>query len=215
MKLAVKQILDELIERYPLLEGEKEHIAEAYTLLESCFHTNGKLLIAGNGGSASDAEHIVGELMKGFQKPRGISRELSEKLCAVDRQMGERLSGKLQGALTAIALTNHTSLSTAYLNDADPLLGFAQQVYGYGSGGDVLLAISTSGNSANILYACVAACALGIKVIALTGKDGGRLKKLADAAVIVPKEEAYQIQELHLPVYHAWCLMLEEEFFGG
>ncbi len=214
MKLAVKQILDELIKRYPVLEGEKEHILNAYAILETCFQTDGKLLIAGNGGSAADAEHIVGELMKGFLRPRSIGRELSKELYTVDRQMGEKLSIKLQGALAAIALTNHTALSTAYLNDADPLLGFAQQVYGYGTRGDVLLGISTSGNSGNVLYACVTARALGMKVIALTGRDGGRLKAFADAAVTVPKKETYQIQELHLPVYHAWCLMLEEQFFG-
>ncbi len=204
-----------MIVRYPLLESEKSSLLDAYTLLEACFRTSGKLLIAGNGGSASDAEHIVGELMKGFCRQRRISRDLSKQLCAVDSQMGARLSEKLQGTLTAIALTNHVALSTAYLNDADPLLGFAQQVYGYGSAGDVLLAISTSGNSGNILYACVTARALGMKVVALTGKDGGRLKQFADAAVTVPLKETYQIQELHLPVYHAWCLMLEEQFFGG
>lgn len=215
MKYTVKHRLDDLIARYPVLEQEKASVTKAYAVMEACFQTDGRLLIAGNGGSAADADHMVGELMKGFVKPRKVSRDFSKKLLSTDRQMGQQLSEKLQGALPAIALTNHTALSTAYLNDADPLLGFAQQVYGYGRKGDVLLAISTSGSSRNILYACVAARAIGMQIIGLTGGNGGRLKEFADVTVAVAANETYQVQELHLPIYHTWCLMLEEQFFGG
>ena len=214
MEKSVEAYLEELMMRYPSLEREKQHIAEAYSILETCYASEGKLLIAGNGGSAADAEHIVGELMKGFVRPRKVGAEFSEKMVSVDRESGRELSEKLQGALPAIAISGHVALSTAYLNDVDPLLGFAQQAYGYGRAGDVFLGISTSGNSRNILYACTVARAKGMKVIGLTGGSGGKLKDMADVSVIVPEKETFKIQELHLPVYHALCLMLEERFFG-
>lgn len=210
----MKVSIDELIERYPALECEKDHIVEAYKIIASSYENKGKLLIAGNGGSAADAEHIVGELMKSFVEPRKLSDEFGEKLKSIDREMGEELAEKLQGALPAIALVDHVALSTAYLNDVDPLLGFAQQINGYGVAGDVFLAISTSGNSKNILYACTIAKAKGLKVVGLTGRNGGRLKEMSDVAIVVPEEETYKIQELHLPVYHWLCLALEERFFG-
>lgn len=209
-----KCFLEDLIVRYPRLTVCEESIFEAYQVMADCYRRQGKLLIAGNGGSASDAEHIVGELMKGFLRPRKLTSELVDRLKEVDADLGEKLGEKLQEALPAIALASHTALSTAYLNDVDPLMGFAQQVNGYGREEDVLLGISTSGNSCNLLYACVAARAKGLKVVALTGRDGGRLKGLADVSVVVPEEETYKIQELHLPIYHCLCLMLEEEFFG-
>ncbi len=205
--------LDELVSRYPGLEREKEKIMDAYEILEQSYTQGGKLLVAGNGGSAADAEHIVGELMKGFVKPRKVDETLVQKLMLADRKMGEELAQKLQGALPAIALVGHAALSTAYLNDVDPMLGFAQQLNGYGKTEDVFLGISTSGNSKNILYACAVAKAKGMKVIGLTGRDGGKLVDLADVAIIVPEEETFKIQELHLPVYHTLCLMLEERFF--
>ena len=205
--------LDELVSRYPGLEREKEKIMDAYEILEQSYTQGGKLLVAGNGGSAADAEHIVGELMKGFVKPRKVDETLVQKLMLADRKMGEKLAQKLQGALPAIALVGHAALSTAYLNDVDPMLGFAQQLNGYGKTEDVFLGISTSGNSKNILYACAVAKAKGMKVIGLTGRDGGKLVDLADVAIIVPEEETFKIQELHLPVYHTLCLMLEERFF--
>ena len=202
-----------LINRYPVLEPVKEAIFQAYCLLEKCYEGGGKLLIGGNGGSSADSEHIVGELMKGFCKKRQVPEDFAGKLMEADKERGKYLAEKLQQGLPAIALTGHTALSTAYLNDVDGLLTIAQQLYGYGKKGDVFLGISTSGNSENILYAAAAARAMEIPVIALTGKDGGRLAEAADVAIIVPEQETYRIQELHLPVYHALCLMLEERFF--
>lgn len=214
MEDRVKARLDELISRYPLLECERKNIEEAYNILETSYQNGGKLLVAGNGGSASDAEHIVGELMKGFVKPRKVNARYAKKLIDSDTELGKELADKLQGALPAIALVDHVALSTAYLNDVDPMLGFAQQVNGYGKAEDVFLGISTSGNSKNILYACAVAHAKGMKVIGLTGRDGGKLKASADVSIIVPEMETFKIQELHLPVYHALCLMLEERFFN-
>ena len=205
--------IKDLIERYPILEREKDNIYNAYVVMKEAFESKRKLLIAGNGGSAADAEHIVGELMKGFVKARKLPEEFAKQLMDVDQDMGKELSEKLQGALPAIALSGHVALSTAYLNDVDALLGFAQQVNGYGVEGDVLLAISTSGNSKNILYACTVAKAKGMIVIGLTGKDGGKLKQFCDVAIIVPEDETYKIQELHLPIYHWLCLALEDVFY--
>ena len=205
--------LEELLERYKALTCVKEEILKAYEILESCYENGGKLLIAGNGGSCADAEHIVGELMKGFVKRRAVSDEFAKKLTEADPERGKELAQKLQGGLPAIALTGHPGLSTAFLNDVDGDLIYAQQTYGYGKKGDVLLGISTSGNSKNVMYAMAAAKALGMKTIGLTGKDGGQLKTAADVAIVVPESETFKIQELHLPVYHALCLMLEERFF--
>ena len=204
-----------LISRYPELEAVRRSVAEAYLLMEECYENGGKLLIAGNGGSAADCEHIAGELMKRFRTPRPIPPELSAKLKAIDPVRGEALSRNLEQSLTAIPLVSHESLSTAYINDVDGEGVFAQQLLGYGRPGDIFLGISTSGNSRNVLAATVVARALDIRVIALTGADGGELAKIADVAVRVPAEETYLIQELHLPVYHCWCLMLEDYFFGG
>jgi len=206
--------MNELIERYPQLQPIETDVKAAYDLLEKCYREEGKLLIAGNGGSSSDAEHIVGELMKGFVKTRKMDGEFADKLAAVEPDLSKILIEKLQGSLPAIALSGHPALTTAYLNDVDGKLCFAQQTYGYGKAGDVLLAISTSGNSKNVLYALVVAKAKGMKVIGLTGGNGGRLKELADVTILVPETETYKIQELHLPIYHALCLMLEERFFS-
>lgn len=205
--------LEELVSRYEKLFPLKEDIANAYECLREAFTAGGKLLIAGNGGSCADAEHIVGELMKGFVKMRPVTEEFAKRLSEVDPDRGKALAGKLQRGLPAIALTGHTGLSTAFSNDVDPDMTFAQQVSGYGREGDVLLGITTSGNSENILYAATAAKAKGMKVIGLTGRDGGALKKVSDFCIVVPEQETYKIQELHLPVYHALCLMLEEYFF--
>ena len=161
-----------------------------------------------------DAEHIVGELMKGFKNPRKLDCEYQEKLKGIDKTLGDRLATYLQKALPVIALGGHPALSTAYMNDCEPLMCFAQQVNGYGREGDVLLGISTSGNSQNVIYAAVTAKAKGMKVIGLTGAKDSKLSELADVCIQVPETETYKIQELHLPVYHCLCLMLEEEFFG-
>lgn len=212
MKENMKYI-DELIERYPALEVCRNDIYHAYEIMAESYQNKGKLLVAGNGGSASDSEHIVGELMKSFVLPRKLDKNYADKLIAIDSEMGAELADKLQGALSAIALDGHIALSTAYLNDVDPLLGFAQQVNGYGMEGDVFLGITTSGNSKNILYANTVAKAKGMKTIALTGKDGGKIKDMVDVAIVVPEDETYKIQEYHLPVYHCLCLMLEKYFF--
>lgn len=197
--------LERLLERYPKLEGCREDILKAFLAKEDTFKKGGKLLICGNGGSAADSDHIVGELMKGFRKKRPLSQEKREKLGS--------LSDHLQEALPAISLTGHQALSTAFLNDVAPDMVFAQQVYGYGRKNDSLLAITTSGNSENVLNAVKVAKALELKVIGLTGPQGGELKKLADICICVPGESTADIQELHLPVYHALCAMLEDAFF--
>ena len=208
-----KTILDDLISRYPVLKCCENSIWDSFVLMKECFENGGKLLVAGNGGSAADSEHIVGELMKGFVKKRTLSESMKQALYAVDEKRAESLSKNLQQALPAIALTGHTALSTAYLNDVDGTLGFAQQVFGYGQEGDVFFGITTSGNSENVLSAVVVAKAKGLKAIALTGRDGGKVRDMVDVAIVVPEPETYKIQELHLPIYHALCLMLEDYFF--
>lgn len=207
------EYLDELISRYPVLAPVKADIRTAYETMKECYERGGKLLIAGNGGSCADSEHIVGELMKGFVKRRPVTEEMKEALEKADPVRGKELSEKLQGGLPAIALVDHAALSTAFANDVDGMLSYAQQVNGYGKPGDVFLGISTSGNAENVMYAAVTAKAKGMQVVGLTGKDGGKLAGIADAAVIVPEMETYKIQELHLPVYHALCLMLEHRFY--
>ena len=208
-----QKILDELIERYPVLSVCKDDIWQAYVQISEGFSNGGKLLVAGNGGSAADAEHIVGELMKGFKKHRCLAPEMKDRIMAIDSELGESLCRNLQEALPAIALTSHIALSTACLNDVDGTMGFAQQVFGYGTEKDVFLGITTSGNSQNILNAIVTAKAKGLKTIVLTGKDGGKAKTMTDIAIVVPETETYKVQELHLPIYHALCLMLEDRFF--
>ena len=213
LKKNIKKHITVLCKRYPELESAKNEIIEAYGLLEESYKNGGKLLIAGNGGSAADAEHIVGELMKGFKRPRKPQVDFADKLIMENEEMGNVLAENLQGALPAIALDGHPALSTAYMNDCEPLLCFAQQINGYGKTGDVFLGISTSGNSKNVLYAAVTAHAKGMKVIGLTGEKDSRLSQMSDVCIKVPQKETYMIQELHLPVYHTLCMMLEEEFF--
>ena len=224
------QYIDLLILRYPQLIVVKDCIVEAYQILEESYTNDGKLLVAGNGGSAADAEHIVGELMKGFKnlallggnqsydvtgsRYQGFLEAHKEMRVPVNKELGRVLSENLQGALPAIALDGHLALTTAYLNDCEPLLCFAQQVNGYGRKSDVFLGISTSGNSRNILYAATVAKAKGMKVIGLTGEKDSKLSEISDTCIQVPETETYKIQELHLPVYHCLCLMLEDTFFG-
>ena len=211
----LERYVDELIGRYEQLKVIKDDIIKAYLVMEECYENSGKLLIAGNGGSAADAEHITGELMKRFRIPRPVSVEYAEKLKSVDEVRGEALARTLDCSLMAIPLVAHEALITAYINDVDGEGVFAQQLFGYGKEGDVFLGISTSGNSQNIISATVVARASGIKVVGLTGDKGGLLAKNADVIVRVPENETYKIQELHLPIYHCWCLMLEEHFFGS
>ena len=207
--------IDLLLNRYPVLAVSRQEIIDAYLTLEETYKNGGKLLIAGNGGSAADSEHIVGELMKGFKMPRRITTDFANKLISVNLELGTVLAENLQGTLPAIALDGHFALSTAYMNDCDPLICFAQQVNGFGNKGDVFLGISTSGKSKNILYAATVARAKGMKIIGLTGAKDSELSTFADVCVKVPEVETYMVQELHLPVYHCWCLMLEDKFFGG
>ena len=207
--------LDLLIMRYPHLECCKGNTIIAFEFIRDCYKNGGKLLVCGNGGSAADAEHIVGELMKGFKKARHLASIEVEKLVEIDSLMGRTLADNLQGALPAIALDGHPALTTAYMNDCEPIICFAQQVYGYGCKNDVLFAISTSGNSRNVLYAVVAAKAKGMVVIGLTGENDSKLSAMSDVCIRVPSTETYQIQELHLPIYHCLCLMLEDYFFNS
>ncbi|MDR1803766.1 MAG: SIS domain-containing protein [Treponema sp.] len=205
--------LQQLIERYPCLEPIKTEINAAYSIIAESFAKDGKLLIAGNGGSAADAEHMVGELMKSFVKKRRLPETFVSGIESVDTEIARFLVPLLQPGLPAISLSGHTSLNTAVINDIDGAVIFAQQVYGYGREGDVFLGISTSGNAKNVLYAAATAKAKKLKVIALTGNTGGALRRFADVSIIAPETETYKIQELHLPIYHCLCLMLEERFF--
>ncbi|MCH3951219.1 MAG: SIS domain-containing protein [Acidaminococcus sp.] len=212
MKATSKRYIHDLIKRYPKLVSNESQISKTVELLTGCFSSNHKLLVCGNGGSAADALHIVGELMKSFTHKRFLSKCIREKL--VDSKHGSLFIEKLEMPLPAIALVEETSLSTAFINDVDPALVYSQQILGYGNAGDVLLAISTSGNSQNVIFASEVAKALGLQVIGLTGKTGGALKELADLCINVDEVETYKVQELHLPVYHAICLAVENEFFG-
>ena len=214
MKKIVKQELENLIERYPQLDVCKKDIEKAYLLLQKTYDKGNKLLIAGNGGSAADSEHIAGELMKRFKITRPVNKELADKIMKIDPERGERLVKNLEMPLRAVPLTSHIALTTAYMNDADATGVFAQQMLGFGNEGDAFLAISTSGNSENVISACVVAKAMGIKIIGLTGEKESKLSKVSDICIRVPETETYKIQELHLPVYHALCLMLESNYFG-
>lgn len=206
--------IDTLINRYPNLIVCKDSVIKAYEILEESYSKGGKLLVCGNGGSASDSEHIVGELMKEFKLKRKVYAAQAEIMKTIDLELGTTLAEHLQGALPAITITAHSSLITAFMNDSEPVLVFAQQVNGYGNPEDVFMGISTSGNSANVLYAAITAKARGLKVIGLTGAKENRLMKFADVCICVPETQTYKIQELHLPVYHCLCLMLEDKFFG-
>ena len=210
----LKKHIDLLMKRYPSIASCKQDIINAYLIMEECYEHDGKLLIAGNGGSAADSEHIAGELMKRFKTPRPVTPGMAEKLKQIDPVRGEDLAKNLERGLMAIPLVAHEALSTAYINDVDGLGVFAQRIFGFGREGHVFLGISTSGNSKNVMSATVVARALGIRVIGLTGAKGGELAEVADVIVRVPETETYMIQELHLPIYHCWCLMLEDKFFG-
>jgi D-sedoheptulose 7-phosphate isomerase len=197
-----KRILEELFAGYPKLKPVRADIAKAYNVLESCVLGGGKILVCGNGGSAADAEHIVGELMKGFMKKRPIGDADRAKL-------EPYLADHLQSAIPAISLVSQTALITAYANDVAPDMIYAQQVYAYARPGDVLIAISTSGNSPSIVNAAKIAKAVGAHTVALTARSGGALKRLCDATIAAPADATHAAQELHLPIYHALCAMLE------
>ncbi len=208
------QTLHKLLDTYPALESCLPAIEASYALLAAAYRAGGKVLICGNGGSAADCEHIVGELMKGYQAPRPLAAGDRARLADRFGQAGHELADRLQGALPTISLPSQIALITAYANDVAPDMIFAQQVYGYGKPGDVLIGISTSGNSANVLHAVQVAQAFGLHAIGFTGRAGGQLAALCDVAVCVPYDSTAAIQERHLPIYHALCEMLEEAFFA-
>lgn len=203
-----------LAQRYPDIESAIPAVESAIDLLRASFRAGGKLLICGNGGSASDSDHIVGELMKGFELKRPVSGDLRERLTNIDAARGNYLADRLQGALPAISLSAHAALTSAISNDTAGDMIYAQQVLGYGSPSDILLGISTSGNSANVLNALHVARAIGVKTLGLTGRTGGVMRGLCDVAICVPYDRTSDIQERHLAIYHSLCIVLELEFFG-
>ena len=207
-------VFSALVGNYPDLAPCQSDIERACALMENSFANGHKLLVCGNGGSAADSEHLVAELMKGFVLKRALDEETRARFADRFGAEGAALAAQLEGALPAIALTGHNSLSTAVANDGAPDAMFAQQVWGYGQSGDVLLAISTSGNSKNVSNALRVAGVMGLQTIGLTGKSGGALKSLCDVTVCVPCEVTHEIQERHLPIYHAWAIALESRFFG-
>ncbi|HHH49962.1 MAG TPA: SIS domain-containing protein [Saprospiraceae bacterium] len=208
-----ENILAKLITKYPQLEVCKKQIATAADLIVESFKNQGQLLICGNGGSCADADHIVGEMMKSFSKKRPLEKNFREKLTALSNERGLLLASKLEAGLRTISLNAHQALITAVANDIGGDFIFAQQVVGYGRVGDILLGISTSGNSQNVVDACITAKAKGMKVIALVGQTGGKMKAFADVAICVPSTCTPDVQEFHLPIYHALCIMAEESFF--
>ena len=204
-----------LADRYPDLAGCLGSVEHAFAALAETYRNGGKLLVCGNGGSAADCEHIVGELMKGFRLRRPLPDQIREHLRSAHPSCGEALADSLQGALPAISLVSQSALLTAVANDVAADMVFAQQVYGYGARGDAVLGISTSGTSCNVLNALRVGRALGLRAIGLTGRDGGLMPGLCDVAICVPYDDVAAVQERHLPIYHALCAALEEEFFGS
>lgn len=206
--------INHLVERYPKLASIKNNIEIAIEELIKTTQNDGTILICGNGGSASDSDHIVGELMKGFVLKRPMTKDFSNKLLDKFPNDHQYLLDNLQRGIRSISLMSHNALVSAFSNDKAPDLIFAQQVLGYGKAGDALISISTSGNSKNVVHAAQVAKVMGISVISLTGDTGGLLKDLSDVLINVPERETYKVQEYHLPIYHCICLALENEFFG-
>ncbi len=202
-----------LFRNYPKLESCSDEIEQAYEALVALYSREGTVLVCGNGGSAADADHIVGELMKGFMRKRPMDQNMRSAFTSLEAEVSGYLLDNLQQPLSAISLASHSALQTAFANDVAPDLSFAQSVLGYGRKGDIFLGISTSGNSRNVYYAACTAKSRGLKTIGLTGKDGGRLKGLCDIMIQVPASSTPVVQELHLPVYHALCAAVEAHFF--
>lgn len=207
-------MINDLIGRYPALDACRADIEMARDAIISCYEKGGKLLLCGNGGSAADCDHIVGELMKGFMLDRALSDEKKAEMKKNCPLVDDHLLSKLQGALPAVSLPSVTALNSAFCNDVDAELVYAQPLMSLARENDILVAISTSGNSKNVFAAARVAKALGIQVIALTGKGGGKLASVADISICAPETETYKIQELHLPVYHCLCAMVENYFFN-
>jgi len=212
--MSQKEIIDKLIKCYPALDVCKQDIEAGCQAIFHSYEQGGKVLACGNGGSAADADHVVGELMKSFEKKRVLNAGVREALVSMDSERGSYLAEKLQEGLPAISLNAHTALISAVANDIDASLVFAQQVAGYGKKGDVLVAITTSGNSQNVIDAALTAKALGLNVIGLTGKTGGKLKQYCDITICVPATRTAEVQEYHLPVYHTICRVAEEMLFS-
>ena len=213
MHTKVKKHMDDLLTRYPALSVCEADIRAAFDLILRTYQNGGKLLVCGNGGSAADSEHIVGELMKGFLLPRKLDAKAREQLASATGDDADYIADNLQGGLPAISLVSHSALSTAFSNDVAPDMVFAQQVYGYAKPNDVFIGISTSGNSKNVLYAAKVAKALGAFTIALTGAKGGTIAAASDAAIKAPSDCTPTVQEYHLPIYHTLCMMIETAFF--
>ena len=211
--MTTDELREELFTRYPKLEACRDSILEAFEALLAMYKSGGKLLLAGNGGSAADSDHISGELTKSFLFNRAIPSELEDNLFKLFGEDGKNLSEHLEGGLPAVPLTTMSASNTAFSNDKDPKTAFAQLVNALGKKGDIFLGITTSGNSENIIKALMVAKAKGIKSIALTGRTGGKCKGLADICICAPEDETFKIQELHLPIYHALCTMIESELF--
>ncbi len=210
----MNDVMNGLFTRFPELESCRPAITAASDALEICFRSGGKVLLCGNGGSCADAQHIVGELLKGFLSSRPLSDDIKAEMKAACPDIGDALLNKLQGGLPAFALSDASALITAFANDVDAELVYAQQVFALGHKNDILIGISTSGNASNVFYAAKTAKAVGMKVIGLTGKTGGKLAKVSDIAIIAPADETYRIQEYHLPIYHALCAEIENRIFG-
>lgn len=210
----MSKTLEQLLVKYPDLEPCRTSIQAAFEAIKLSFEKGGKMLLSGNGGSAADCEHVVGELMKGFMSPRKLPKKQRDLMMIHGEEQGTYLADHLQGALPAISLVSHTAFATAFNNDVAADMVFAQQVYGYGKQEDTLVVFSTSGNSANIVHAVQVAKSMGVTTIGLTGEGGGRLKDLCDVIIRVPYSSTPDIQERHLPIYHVICMMLEEAFFG-
>lgn len=217
VKESTLKCVEDLIARYPQMAECRSDLQAAVEAICGSYRGGHKLIVCGNGGSASDSEHIVGELMKGFLLKREIKGELAEKIRANCGEDAQYLIDNLQGALPALSMVNQVALNTAFANDQAPDLSFAQQLLGMGDEGDVLVAISTSGNSTNVIYALEMAKVKGVTSIGLLGHSGGKIKarSLADINICVPEDETFKIQELHLPVYHMLCIAVENEFFGA
>lgn len=215
MKENTRKIITELVERYPALVSAEADILKALEEIIKVYQNGGKILVCGNGGSAADSLHIVGELVKSFRRKRPINAEIRKRLEVEFPEDAERFVQCLEGAMPAISLVSEVSLITAFSNDKEAVFAYAQQVYGQGVENDVLIGISTSGNAENVVLASKMARVKGMKVIAMTGEGGGKLKNLSDVCICAPSKETYIIQEYHLPIYHALCAAVEIELFGG
>lgn len=213
MKARTEKHLENFFKRNKKLEDMKNNILAICEAITSCYRNGGQVLICGNGGSSADSDHIVGELMKGFLLQRPLEKKVMERFEALYGEYGGKISKKLQGALPAIALNTQTAFISAFNNDVDPELIYAQQVMGYGKFGDIVIGISTSGNAINVYNALITAKVIGVKTIAFTGRNGGRLSTVADYSLIVKEKETYLIQEYHLMLYHLVCIFVESELF--